>query len=111
MQVEMEKQKLTLDLVRAKLHTRVSKFGHDVDKIFVTSSVINDQGKKVASTSESLPMFFFEQLREGYIPYIRSHLKLYSVRFSVDESYLFNGIACEELNEFGAQIARDFLGN
>ena len=56
--MDMAKQTLDLELIRAKLHARLGGRGIDVKKVFVTTIVVNDQGKEVVSSSDSLPMFF-----------------------------------------------------
>ena len=109
MDMEVKKEALTLDLVRAKLNSRLASRGIDVDKMFITRSVINDQGTPVAEYSESLASGFYLQLQDNQIPVFGSQFKLYSVRYTVDESYLFSDVTIEELNQYGIEIAPTFL--
>ena len=109
--MDMAKQTLDLELIRAKLHARLGGRGIDVEKVFVTTIVVHDQGKEVVSSSDSLPMFFLQHLREGRAPIVGAGVNLYVQQYSLDENHRFHAVTVDELNSMAVSIARDVLDN
>ncbi len=101
-------EQLTKELVRAKLHARLSGRGIDVDKVYINAVVSADDLTVIYS--ESLVSAFFLKLQEGRFQSLTVRIwGSFSEPYTFDQEYRFDGVKLDELNEMGAAIARDFL--
>jgi hypothetical protein len=101
-------EQLTKELVRAKLHARISRRGIDVDKVYINA--VASASDSTVIYSESLVSAFFLQLQDGEVPkFYSENLGIFSEPYTFDQEYRFDGVKLDELNEMGAAIARDFL--
>ena len=101
-------EQLTKELVRAKLHARLSGRGIDVDKVYINAVASADDLTVIYS--QSLVSAFFLKLQDGEVPKFASeNLGIFSEPYTFDQKYRFDGVKLDELNEMGAAIARDLL--
>ncbi len=101
-------EQLTKELVRAKLHARLSGRGIDVDKVYINA--IASANDSTVIYSQSLVSAFFLKLQDGEVPKFASeNLGVFSEPYTFDQKYRFDGVKLDELNEMGAAIARDLL--
>ncbi|VVQ18386.1 hypothetical protein PS934_04639 [Pseudomonas fluorescens] len=101
-------EQLTKELVRAKLHARLSGRGIDVDKVYINAVASADESTVIYS--QSLVSAFFLKLQDGEVPKFASeNLGVFSEPYTFDQKYRFDGVKLDELNEMGAAIARDLL--
>ena len=101
-------EQLTKELVRAKLHARLSGRGIDVDKVYINAVASADDS--TVTYSQSLVSAFFLKLQDGEVPKFASeNLGVFSEPYTFDQKYRFDGVKLDELNEMGAAIARDLL--
>lgn len=101
-------EQLTLELVRAKLHARISRRGIDVDKVFINA--VASAADSTVIYSQSLVWAFFLDLQDGTVPTFASeNLGIFSEPYTFDPQYRFDGVKLDELNEMGVAIARYFL--
>ena len=101
-------EQLTKELVRAKLHARLSGRGIDVDKVYINTVASADDSTVIYS--QSLVSAFFLKLQDGEVPkFVSENLGVFSEPYTFDQKYRFDGVKLDELNEMGAAIARDLL--
>ncbi|WP_223532671.1 hypothetical protein [Pseudomonas sp. GL-RE-20] len=101
-------EQLTKELVRAKLHARLSRRGIDVDKVYINA--VASANDSTVIYSQSLVSAFFLKLQDGEVPKFASeNLGVFSEPYTFDQKYRFDGVKLDELNEMGAAIARDLL--
>ena len=101
-------EQLTKELVRAKLHARLSGRGIDVERVYINMVASANDLRVVYS--ESLVSAFFLKLQDGEVPKFASkNLGIFSEPYTFDQEYRFDGVKLDELNEMGAAIARDLL--
>lgn len=101
-------EQLTKELVRAKLHARLSGRGIDVDKVYINA--IASANDSTVIYSQSLVSAFFLKLQDREVPKFASeNLGVFSEPYTFDQKYRFDGVKLDELNEMGAAIARDLL--
>ncbi|WP_095107881.1 hypothetical protein [Pseudomonas sp. Irchel 3E20] len=104
-------QALTLDAVRDALKEQLAGTVDNVDGVYITGSVINDQGIAVASYSESLPWAFLKAMQDNEVPQFGGdHMNIYSVAYSLDTAHLYSGVSFAQINAAGQAVAPLFLG-
>ncbi|KAA0971414.1 hypothetical protein [Pseudomonas sp. ANT_H12B] len=99
---------LNIERVRAILHARIGGRGIDVDNVYINA--IHTPEDQLVIYSQTLVWAFFLKLQDGEVPYFEGEqLGVFSEAYTFDSQYRFKGLALDEVNGLGADMAKIFL--
>lgn len=81
----------------------------DVDDTYLTSVVINDQGKQVVDYSESLSWAIMEKVQADELPeFSDEYAGVFSERWTFESDYRVLGLDVEQVKIFGCEVVESF---
>ncbi|MFY0731115.1 hypothetical protein [Pseudomonas sp. NFX15] len=84
-------------------------FTIDVDDTYLTSWVVNDQGKQVIDYSESLSWAIMEKVQINEVPHFEEAFAgVYSKRWTMDRAYQLVVIDLIDVNNVGRVVVESF---
>ncbi|VVM60315.1 hypothetical protein PS662_01276 [Pseudomonas fluorescens] len=100
-----------LEKVSQRLARIVEDVGYtiDVDDTYLTSVVINDQGKQVVDYSESLSWAVMEKVQADELPeFSDDYAGVFAERWTFEPDYRVPGLSVEQVRLFGCEVVESF---